>query len=234
MFNCSDEVFLELAWKHKLQQVCRFLLHDLSNYLTGSLALSELCCLDTTSGSTEDMISIRDNCYKERELIMRLSQLNHPKMNALTYIDLKSFLNDLIPIFRCILPSHVDLSFEANDISTRIIQFKPEFLHRIFIQLIFNSAEALKNVVEPKIKIIGTIEEEKLTCLIEDNGCGIPQQILQEIEQPMTSLQPKDDLHLGLGLYMVRYYLTIMNSAFTIKSEENKGTQVKIYFPSLA
>ena len=233
MFNCSNEVLLELAWKHKLQQVSRFLLHDLSNYLTGSLALSELCCLGTASGSREDMVAIRNNCYKERELLMRLSQLSHPLMNISTYIDIKSFINDLIPVFRCILPSHVNLSFEANDVSTRIIQFKPEFLRRIFIQIIFNAAEALKNVVDPDVKIIGFLENEKLICLIEDNGCGISQQILQGIENPITSLQPKDDLHLGLGLYMVRYYLTIMNSSFTIKSEEDKGTQIKIYFPTL-
>lgn len=233
MFSCSDEVLLELAWKHKLQQVSRYLLHDLSNYLTGNLALSELCCLGTSSGSTEDMVAIRDNCYKERELLMRHSQLNHSKMNALTYVDIKSFISDLMPIFRCILPSHVDLSLEANDVSTRVIQFKPEFLHRIFIQLIFNAAEALKNVVEPKVKIIGRIENEKVICLIEDNGCGISQQVLQTLEAPITSLQPKDDLHLGVGLYMVCYYLTLMNSSFTIKSEENKGTQIKIYFPAL-
>ena len=234
MFSCSDEVLLELAWKHKLQQVSRYLLHDLSNYLTGSLALSELCCLGTATESTEDMITIRNNCYKERELLMRLSQLSHPKMNVLTYIDIKSFIDDLIPVFRCILPSHVDLSFEANNISTRVIQFKPEFLQRIFIQLIFNAAEALKNVVTPKVKITGMIENEKLICLMEDNGCGISQQILQGVEHPIASFQPKDDLHLGLGLYMVRYYLTIMNSSFTIKSEESKGTQIKIYFPALA
>lgn len=233
MFSCSDEVLLELAWKHKLQQVSRYLLHDLSNYLTGSLALSELCCLGTSSCSTEDMVAIRNNCYKERELLMRHSQLNHSKMNALTYVDIKSFINVLMPVFRCILPSHVDLSFEANNISTHVIQFKPEFLHRIFIQLIFNSAEALKNVAEPKVKIIGMLENEKVICLIEDNGYGIAQQVLESLETPITSLQPKDDLHLGLGLYMVRYYLTLMNSSFTIKSEENKGTQIKIYFPAL-
>lgn len=234
MFSCSDEVLLELAWKHKLQQVSRYLLHDLSNYLTGSLALSELCCLGSSQDSSEDMLAIRNNCYKERELLMRLSQLNHSKMNSLTYVDVKSFIEDLMPVFRCILPSHVDLSFEAKNVSTRVIQFKPEFLHRIFIQLIFNTAEALKNVSTPQVKITGLLENEKLICLIEDNGCGISPQLLQSIEQPMASFQPKDDLHLGLGLYMVRYYLTIMNSSFSIKSEENKGTQIKIYFPTLA
>ena len=146
MFSCSDEVLLELAWKHKLQQVSRYLVHDVSTYLTGSLALSELCCLGSSSDLKEDIVTIRNNCYKERELLMRLSQLNHSKMNTLTYIDLKNFIDDLMPVFRCILPSHVDLSFEANNVSTRVIQFKPEFLHRIFIQFIFNAAEALKNV----------------------------------------------------------------------------------------
>ncbi len=234
MFSCSDEVLLELAWKHKLQQVSRYLLHDLSNYLTGSLALSELCCLGSSSDLKEDIVTIRNNCYKERELLMRLSQLNHSKMNTLTYIDLKNFIDDLMPVFRCILPSHVDLSFEANNVSTRVIQFKPEFLHRIFIQFIFNAAEALKNVSEPRVKITGLVENEKLICLIEDNGYGISQNILQHIEQPLAALQPRDELHLGLGLFMVRYYLTIMNSSFEIKSEEYKGTQIKIYFPALA
>jgi len=234
MLDCDEDVFLELVWKHKLQRVLRYLLHDLSNYLTGSLALSELYC-DSSDVSTlnEGMIAVRDNCYKERNIFILLSQLIHPKLDVLNYMDIKSFLEELMPVFHCILPPQTNLSLEAQNVSSSVIRFKPEYLQRVFIQLICNAAEAIKSVISPKVSITCFLEGKNLICQMEDNGCGFDTENLKTIEQGPPRIQMIDESHLGLGLYMVRFYLSKMNCTMNIQSIEQSGTIISMKFPTL-
>ena len=115
------------------------------------------------------MLSIRNNCYKERDLLMRLSQLNHANSHQITYIDLKVFLTELLPIVRSFLPPRTQLTIKAEQARTQIIQFSPERLQRIFLQILFNSAEALQQVNDPNICIDCTLKDELMVCEISDN-----------------------------------------------------------------
>ncbi len=235
MFTCLDEVIFNLAWKHKLQRICRFLLHDLSNHLTGSLALSELYCEHPHAESLQEgMLSIRNNCYKERDLLMRLSQLNHSSSYQITYIELNSFLTELLPIIRCFLPPQTDLEVNADQTALRIIQFSPERLRRIFLQIFFNSAEALKQVTNPKVKVECIFKDELMICKITDNGCGMPSEVVDKVLEISKTLNSTDDIHLGLGLAMVQFYMVAMQGKVEIISKENGGTTVSLYFKTLS
>lgn len=235
MFTCSNEIIFNLAWKHKAQRICRFLLHDLSNHLTGSLALSELYCEHPNADSLKDgIVSIRNNCYKERDLLMRLSQLNHASSHQITYIDLKAFLAELLPIVRSFLPPRTNLTIEAEQAHTRVIQFSPERLQRIFLQILFNSAEALQQVSDPEICIKCILKEELMVCEISDNGCGIPLDVIDKILEAPKSLKLSDETHLGMGLAMVQFYISAMQGKVEIASQENGGTTVLLYFRTLS
>ena len=235
MFTCSNEIIFNLAWKHKAQRICRFLLHDLSNHLTGSLALSELYCEYPNADSLkEGMVSIRNNCYKERDLLMRLSQLNHTSSQQITYIDLKSFLTELLPIVRAFLPPRTNLTIKADPDCTRIIQFSPERLQRIFLQILFNSSEALQQVNDPEVCVECTLKDELMVCEISDNGCGIPLEIIDKILEVPKTLNMNDESHLGLGLAMVQFYMSVMQGKVEITSQENGGTTVLLYFKTLS
>lgn len=235
MFTCSSEIVFNLAWKHKAQRICRFLLHDLSNHLTGSLALSELYCEHPNADSLKDgMLSIRNNCYKERDLLMRLSQLNHASSHQITYIDLKVFLTELLPIVRSFLPPRTQLTIKAEQARTQIIQFSPERLQRIFLQILFNAAEALQQINDPSISIECTLKEELMVCEISDNGCGMPLEIIDKILEVPSTLKLNDESHLGLGLAMVQFYMSAAQGKVEIASQENGGTTVFLYFKTLS
>ncbi len=233
MLDCSEDVLLELIWRHKLHRVLRYLLHDLSNYLTGSLALSELYSESSSLDILADgMISIRDNCYREREILMRLSSLMHPQADAVTYIDLKNFLEDLMPIFRCILPSQTKVSLNLQADSSTIIRFKPEWLRRVFIQLICNCSEALQDVIAPEVVIERTLQNKHLICQIKDNGHGLSQEQLDTLKEnegtPFIT-----NTKLRAGLYMVRFYLRKMGCSFKIESTVNSGFIATIIFSTI-
>ena len=234
MVTCSKEVLFNLAWKHKAQRICRFLLHDLSNHLTGSLALSELYCEHPNADSLKDgILSIRNNCYKERDLLMRLSQLNHASSLQITYIDLKAFLTGLLPVVHPFLPPRTNSVIKADQVYTHVIQFSPEYLQRIFLQILFNSAEALQQVNEPNICIECVLEGEFMVCKISDNGCGMPLDVIDKILETPSTLKLHDESHLGLGLPMVQFYMTAMQGKVEIVSQENGGTTVLLYFRTL-
>ncbi len=235
MLNCSDELFLELVWKHKLQRVLRYLLHDLSNYLTGNLALSELYSEGSqgTDSLYEAIVIIRDNCYKEKDVFFEISKLIHPEVNTPDYVDVKCFLDNLKPIFRQILSPQVQFSLDTKKIVTRVIRFKPEYLRRIFIQLICNAEEAVRDIILPKVSIVCFVEDGNLVCQVQDNGCGFDPESLKNLNLDNPRIQEGYDEHLGLGLYMVKTYLSLMDGSISIQSVENSETIVTLQFPIL-
>ncbi len=235
MFTCSNEIIFDLAWKHKVQRICRFLLHDLSNHLTGSLTLSELYCEHPSADSLKDgIVSIRNNCYKERDLLMRLSQLNHANSHQITYIDLKTFAMELLPIVRAFLPPRTNLTIKMDQEYMRVVQFSPEYLQRIFLQILFNSAEALQQVNNPNICIDCTLKDEFMVCEISDNGCGMSLEIIDKILETPNALNLNDESHLGLGLVMVQFYMSAVQGKVEVISQENGGTTVLLYFKTLS
>lgn len=99
-------------------------------------------------------------------------------------------------------------------------------LKQVFINLIKNAIEAM-----PKggvISITTKTESDGVTIIIEDNGEGIPEEILKKIGQPFVTTKEK-----GTGLGLMITYKIIENHQGTIevKSEKEKGTIFTIKLP---
>jgi signal transduction histidine kinase len=67
--------------------------------------------------------------------------------------------------------------------------------------------------------------EQSLVLTIEDDGIGIPQQDLPHLFQPFYRGSNVDSIEgTGLGLHIVKNFVTANNGTITVQSEESKGT----------
>ncbi|WP_369293578.1 sensor histidine kinase, partial [Alkalihalophilus lindianensis] len=65
-------------------------------------------------------------------------------------------------------------------------------------------------------------DEEVLAILIEDNGCGIPEEI-----QPLIfkkGFSTKNSLDHGIGLYLIKEMVEKANGTIQVESDPGRGT----------
>ncbi|MDR2396635.1 MAG: HAMP domain-containing histidine kinase [Puniceicoccales bacterium] len=234
MLACSKKYLIQLAWAHKLNQINRYLLHDLSNHLTGVLTLSELYCEHPASESLlEGLDIIKKNALKSRDLLTLLAQLNRSQVAAPTYVDLQFLLQNLQPIIQAILPSnaHFEIKY-ASKTPLPLLWGVPHIVQQIFLQLICNAGEAVQTAPKPSVTLSLDPTDNAIQCALHDNGKGFPKDFEQQLFQPFyTSFS--DQQHLGLGLFSIKEHLSMQGGNIQVEPCDG-STCIRFSFNTLS
>ena len=105
----------------------------------------------------------------------------------------------------------------------------PDFLYSVLNNLIQNSIEATSET-NGKISILITIQNKKIQFEIEDNGIGIPENILKQLGEKEISYG-KGNIGNGLGVFTAIQEIKKYNGNITINSSLGKGTKIKFEIP---
>lgn len=100
-------------------------------------------------------------------------------------------------------------------------------LKQVLINLVKNSIEAI-NKDDGKIFISTNLNNNNFYIVIEDNGCGMSEEILSKIEEPFYTTKKNGT---GLGISLSKEILEAHNFKIEYKSNENVGTSVTITIP---
>jgi signal transduction histidine kinase len=105
-------------------------------------------------------------------------------------------------------------------------------LTHVFINLLINSARAMKTITDrPRRIAITTVQaNNRLRVSLRDNGIGIPAQVLPKIFEPFFTTR---DVGQGMGLGLSICHTIIANHGGTIiaKSEEGQWTEIEFDLP---
>jgi len=101
-------------------------------------------------------------------------------------------------------------------------------LKQVFLNLLKNAMEAMKDGGEIQINLRRGSEDE---CIIsvQDQGCGIPEELLPRLGEPFYTLKEKGT---GLGLMISHKIIKQHQGSITFTSKENAGTKVEIKLPT--
>lgn len=107
-------------------------------------------------------------------------------------------------------------------------------LKQLFINLIKNSIEALSEngIIEIKIDTNGSDNNKFVEILISDNGCGIPEDVINNIFDPFFSTKT-DKKNAGLGLSICQHIVELHNGIITCTSNIGQFTEFNIRFPMI-
>jgi len=137
------------------------------------------------------------------------------------------FLNKVDFIFK---KSNIQVEKQFDSKNT-IALVNPYMLESALIAIFQNAIESFQN--DGKINVLLYDGDKRHTILsIQDNGSGIDEDILPKIGNLFMTTK-KDMDHIGVGLYFVNNYARNQHWKFSISSQEQIGTTVKITFPKL-
>jgi nitrogen fixation/metabolism regulation signal transduction histidine kinase len=215
----------EQAWKEMAKQVA----HEIKNPLTPmKLSLQHLQYLYRSNRKEFARIfgKVSTTLIEQIETLTKItnefSHFARMPERTITKCNLEEILKEVIDLFS----SQVKIIFESIKNETFLVNADKEELKRVFINLIKNSIQATAS--EIKIKLY----KDANFCFvnIEDNGTGIPEELLSKIFDPNFSTKTEGS---GLGLPIVKRILNDIDGTIEIKSEVGKGTIVMISIPQI-
>lgn len=120
----------------------------------------------------------------------------------------------------------VQISWELEPIDLEIYADKKQ-ISQVLINLVKNALEALKNVEDGKINIIGEINRDgRAQIVVTDNGPGISGDLMDKIFIPFFTTKESGS---GVGLSLSRQIMQLHGGSLTVKSVPQK-TSFSIIF----
>lgn len=110
----------------------------------------------------------------------------------------------------------VALKLECPEVK---LQADPDLLSQIVVNLLMNSLAACGTGGE--VKVVVAASGSTATLRVEDNGCGMAPELLQDIFKPYVSGRPEGH---GIGLSIVRRLAEAMGWRVQVQSEAGRGT----------
>ena len=165
----------------------------------------------------------------------------------LNSVELNQCVQSSCQMVSSMIPATIELCFVPHE-EKICVNWNETQIQQILINLINNARYALKNIENPSIKLeISIIDntdmlmqanyamtDEKYVCLsVQDNGCGMPEDIMNQIFNPFFTTKDSDE-GTGLGLSMAYGAIKQAGGSMMVESELGKGTIFRICFPMTA
>lgn len=162
------------------------------------------------------------------ENLLRFSKLSNDESNL---VDIEKLLNIIIGLeAKNINNNGITISTKITGNHLRPIMMNEDMLKVILLNLINNSIDSFAGIEreEKRIEVMLSVEETNLKINIRDNGCGIPQEKLDNIFDPFYSTK---DTGTGLGLYIVSTEVAKHDGTILVESTAGQGTEFEIVLP---
>jgi nitrogen fixation/metabolism regulation signal transduction histidine kinase len=213
-------------------EIARRLAHEIKNPLTPIQLSAEII-----QHKFSDKLNKEDSIILERSTNTIVNQVNALKVMVNEFAEYArptKIQKDKIRIDN--LVDEVIELYEINKIisikkdkNIPMIYADQNKLRQVIINLIENSQDALKDIKNPEIKISIKKNVNEVELIVEDNGIGIPDEIIGRIFEPYVTSKKSGT---GLGLAIVHKIIEEHDGKIKIERINTSGTRVLIKFKS--
>ena len=123
-------------------------------------------------------------------------------------------------------PEHVELHVDLPELTE--LRGYPAELNQLIMNLVVNALEAVGD--EGRITITGEQTDDEVRLVIQDDGCGIASEQLDEVFDPGFTTKGVG-VGGGYGLSIVYRIAEHHGGAVTVDSTPNRGTRVTVCLP---
>ena len=161
-----------------------------------------------------------------KKIVLDLKDFAHPGSERIQLIDINKSIESTLNIVWNELKYNATVIKEFGQISQ--ISGYPQQLNQVFMNLLVNAAQAMKEKGEIKIQTRQT--DGKVEIMIGDTGCGIPEENLKKIFDPFFTTKPVGK-GTGLGLNVSFNIIKKHHGTIHVTSKLAQGTTFTIRLP---
>ncbi|MER2036501.1 MAG: ATP-binding protein [Solibacillus sp.] len=202
--------------------------HEIRNPMTVISGFVQMMNEDPNSPYYEYTKLIQKETERIDLILSEFLVLSRPQLKQLVPISLGETITEIVQFFQFELQQKSIELEVVNTIQKLFIIGNENQIKQVFINLIKNAIEAIGEDGTITINMKLSSDEKEIFIAIEDNGCGIPPNVLERVFEPFYTTKTKGA---GLGMMIIKKIIVDHNGKITITSIEEIGTEVLISFP---
>ena len=239
-----------LMQAQKMEQIGKVgggVVHEFTNQLTSlSMSLS-LMEREITDNGSEQLQARFALCREATDQVTRLAEglllFARTRPRALERIDPNQLLLGMSTLIRNEAGQKIECQFDlASD--SNYLRANRQLLESAIINLVANARDAMPGGGRLTLSTFNTLLDRSsfthhnanfksgryVVIRVADTGTGIAPEALEHIFAPFYTTRAADK-STGLGLTMVRSFITDMNGQLAVTSRLSEGTSISLYFP---
>ena len=212
-------------------RILRIMTHEMRNAITPIVSLSADMKRNPDRYKGENLNEavslISDESQSIRRFLDSYYELTHLPKPQIETIDVMEFFTGIRKAFAIYLTDN-GLDPDIMDYTIPVdmrLRADRDLLGRLVTNVLRNAVQAVAGVSEPHIHVDVSVREGRPYISIEDNGCGIPAEMMQNLFQPFFTTKPGGS---GIGLCLSRQIARLHGGDFTISSTPGHGTKAII------
>lgn len=212
-------------------RILRIMTHEMRNAITPIVSLSADMKRNPDRYKGENLNEavslISDESQSIRRFLDSYYELTHLPKPQIETIDVMEFFTGIRKAFAIYLTDN-GLDPDIMDYTIPVdmrLRADRDLLGRLVTNVLRNAVQAVAGVPEPHIHVDVSVSEGRPYISIEDNGCGIPAEMMQNLFQPFFTTKPGGS---GIGLCLSRQIARLHGGDFTISSTPAHGTKALI------
>lgn len=174
--------------------------------------------------------TIIKECLRCRDIVRSLLTFSRPVASSLRPVSLNHCIEDTLFILKHHFKEQHKITV-STDLSDALptIQGDESQLKQVIINLLTNALDATDKGGRIIIKTYPD-EDGGAGLLVEDSGCGIPQELQDRLFEPFFTTKPVDK---GVGIGLSTCYSIVKNhdGEISVTSEKGKGSSFCVRFP---
>lgn len=225
------------AWKKLLSVMT----HEIMNSISPISSLAETLqhhVRDNIQNPEENPLNVEDldlgiESIKKRSEGLMMFAKTYRSLDKITQLSLSMVtIGDLFDsIKNLLLPSlekkKIDIEFKLSDPNIKV-DIDRHLIEQVLINLILNAIDATEQAKNAKVKVSASLNlKGQVIIQVEDNGNGIPDEILDRIFVPFFTTKKNGS---GVGLSLSKQIMLLHKGKIKINSAVGKGTTVVLVF----
>lgn len=212
-------------------RILRIMTHEMRNAITPIVSLSADMKRNPDRYKGDDLNEavslISDESQSIRRFLDSYYELTHLPKPHIETIDVMEFFTGIRKSFAIYLSDN-GLAPDIINYTIPIdmqLRADRDLLGRLVTNVLRNAVQAVAGVSEPYIHVEVSVSDGRPYINIEDNGCGIPAEIMPNLFQPFFTTKSDGS---GIGLCLSRQIARLHGGDFTITSTPAHGTKALI------
>jgi len=208
--------------------------HELNNPLTSILGVSELLQdTDIPEASRKQLVMLQQQARRATEIVQNLMYFSRPPLPGKTEINIAELVQRTLHLHAYSLrKNNITVDFLPESPLPHVTG-DPHQIMQVFLNLVMNAEQAIREVRDRgTLRIRLGKDDDHLMVIFQDDGPGIPADILPKIFDPFyTTKRPGRGT--GLGLSICKAILREHGGNVEVASGPGGGAVFMVYLPTV-